>query len=255
VQHYFIDRYSQIDSFIHRLDPRIKLIVFPGLILFIIFTPPSAYLGFAAYGLFILGLILLSRIPRGFIFRRSLTVVPFILLIAVFIPFVKQGEVAGAFSLGGLKLNVTYAGLTIFFNVLIKSYLCILSLILLTNSTKFSRLLKGLESLRCPKVIVMILAFMYRYIFVLLDELMRLKRARQARSFGENSWLKIRTLARIVGVLFIRAYERGERVYFAMCSRGYKGKILTAKVKMPKPGDFYFLGTTFLILTLIHFLT
>lgn len=227
MRHAYIDEHSHINSFIHRLDPRIKIINFITFILFVIFTRPGSFKVFGLYGALMAVLILLSRIPITFILKKSLGIIPFVLVMAFFIPFVKSGKVAGGYSLGTLKLTVTYDGLMIFWNCLIKAYLSTLSMILLITSTKFSDFLKALERLKCPLLFTMIFSFMYRYIFVVEDELLKMQQAREARSVGGSRWFQARALANMLGILFVRTYERGENVYLAMCSRGFDGKIRT----------------------------
>jgi len=249
-----IDKYSTINSIVNRRDPRIKIIVFLLFILVILSTRPELFLVFAIYAIFIFVLILLSKIPIKFIIKRSLTVIPFVLMIAIFIPFLKKGEIAGGYSFGSIRLNVSYGGLMVFWNVLIKSYLSILCMILLTASTRFSELLKALEKLRIPKLIVTLLSFTYRYIFVFQDEFQSMSRAKESRSYRRKRWLNFKTLANMVGVLFIRAYERGERVYLAMCSRGFEGSVKTIQDMDLTKGDIYFLSTIVIILALIRIL-
>ena len=99
MKHSFLDKYSDLGSIIHRLDPRVKVIVFFILILVIVSTPPQELVKFSGYFLILLILILLSRIPLPFIFVRSLVIIPFVLLTAIFIPFFKGGEVAGSYNL------------------------------------------------------------------------------------------------------------------------------------------------------------
>lgn len=241
MRHSYIDEYSNIDSFIHRLDPRIKIVAFFSFILFVIFTPPASFMVFGLYAVFMAGLILLSKVPFKFILKRSLVIIPFVLMIAVFIPFFKKGEVAGGYSFGSLSLTVSYDGLMVLWNVFVKAYLCSLSMILLISSTKLAELLKAFERLRCPLVFTMILSFMYRYIFVITDELMKMHHAKQARTSGGSRWFHTRVLANMIGVLFMRAYERGELVYLAMCSRGFEGKIKTMSNFCLNRGDIYFL--------------
>ncbi|PKP60130.1 MAG: cobalt ECF transporter T component CbiQ [Candidatus Altiarchaeales archaeon HGW-Altiarchaeales-1] len=134
------------------------------------------------------------------------------------------------FSYGNLNFAVTYSGLLILFNVLVKSWLSVISMLTLTSTTKFSDLLKGFEYLKFPKVMLLVISFMYRYIFVIADEAMRLKTAGDARNFG-NLKLKqrIEIFGNIIAVLFIRSYERAERVYAAMLSRGFDGNFKTIK--------------------------
>ena len=149
-------------------------------------------------------------------------------MIAVFIPFFKEGEVAGSYNIWLWQVSVTHNGLQVFWNVLAKAWLSILALVTLTATTKITDLLRGLEQLRLPRVMVMILSFMYRYIFVLTDEVMRMKQARDSRNFGSGRRLwQIKTVGGMTGTLFIRSYERGERVYAAMLARGYDGQTRT----------------------------
>ncbi|MDQ1328150.1 MAG: cobalt/nickel transport system permease protein [Candidatus Poribacteria bacterium] len=248
----YIDKYSSIDSIIHRRDPRIKIIAFVLFILCVVFTRPESFLAFALYGVFIFVLILLSKIPIKYIIKRAIIIVPFVLLIAVFIPFLKKGEVAGGYSFGTLKITVTYEGIMVFWNVMVKSFLSILCMILLMSSVKFPTFLKALEELKIPRLIVMILSFTYRYIFVIQDEFQRMLRAKESRSAGSKRWLNFKTLSNMVGVLFIKAYERGEAVYLAMCSRGFDGTIKTMHNHRFVKSDFYFLLIVIITLTSIR---
>ncbi|MBL7084672.1 MAG: hypothetical protein ISS43_01000, partial [Candidatus Omnitrophica bacterium] len=125
MRHSYIDRHSRIDSYIHQIDPRIKIIGIFMLIFSIVLTRPDYFVSFLFYFLFMAILIFLSKIPIKFILKRSLVIVPFVLMVAVFIPFFKKGEIAGGYSFGTLRLSVTYDGLMIFWNVLIKSYLTV----------------------------------------------------------------------------------------------------------------------------------
>ena len=170
-----------------------------------------------------------------------LVIIPFILMVAAFIPFFKKGEIAGAYSFGTFKLTVTYDGLMVFWNVLVKAYLSFLSMILLMASTHFADFLKTLERSRFPRIFTMILSFMYRYIFVIQDELMKMRLAKESRTVGGSRWLHTKTLANMLGSLFIRAYERGEKVYLAMCSRGFDGQIRTMQHFRAKRSDLYFI--------------
>ena len=227
MNHSFLDQYSDRDSLIHRLDPRTKLLTSLLFILAVVLTPPGRWPVFALYFLLVAALLILSRVPLLYILKRSLVIMPFVVLIAVFIPFFREGEVAGSYNLWMWQLSVTYNGLEVFWNILAKAWLSILSLILLTSTTRFSQLLKGMENLRLPRVMTMILSFMYRYIFVLVDEVMRMKQARDSRSFGGRRLWQLRTIGNMIGTLFIRSYERGERVYAAMMSRGFNGHTRT----------------------------
>lgn len=227
MKHAFLDQYSDLDSFVHRLDPRTKALVVLAFVLVVMATPPTAWPSFALGTILIAGLILLARLPPLYVLKRSAVVVPFVLMIALSLPFFEGGQVAGSYNVGQWQISVTYEGLLVLWNVVVKSWLSALSLILLSATTPFARLLKGLERLGVPRVMVMILSFMYRYIFVLVDEAMRLGRARESRNLGGGLLWRARTLGNMIGTLFLRSYERAERVYQAMLARGFDGEIKT----------------------------
>ena len=240
MKHSFLDQYSHRDSFIHRLDPRTKFITTLFFILAVVLTPLGSWWAFILYLALITVWLLLSRVPVFYVLKRSLVIMPFVLLIAIFIPFFKEGEVAGSYNIWLWEVTVTYSGLQVLLNIVIKAWLSIISLILLTSTTRMSSLLRGLEKLRLPRVMVMILSFMYRYLFVLVDEVMRMKQARDSRNFGGGRLRKIRTVGSMIGTLFIRSYERGERVYAAMTARGFDGKTRTLENLNFRPADAYF---------------
>lgn len=252
MKHSFIDQYSDRDSLIHRLDPRSKLVMTLAFIAAVVLTPSAGWLVYCLYFVIIATLVLLSRLPLLYIFRRSLVIIPFVLLVAVFVPFFKEGEVAFGFNIWAWHLSLTHDGLQLLWSILAKSWLSILSLILLTSTTGFASLLKGLEQLRMPRVMVMLLSFMYRYIFLLTDEVMRMKQARDSRSFGGKRLWQINTVGNMIGTLFIRSYERGERVYVAMISRGFDGHSRTLGRLHFDRLDTYFITTIILALVCIN---
>ncbi len=240
MKHSFLDQYSHRDSFIHRLDPRTKFMATLVFILAVVLTPLGSWWAFILYFILIAGWLLLSRVPVFYVLKRSLVIMPFVVLIAIFVPFFKEGEVAGSYNIWLWEVTVTYSGLQVLLNVVIKAWLSIISLILLTSTTRMVHLLRGLERLRLPRVMVMILSFMYRYLFVLVDEVMRMKQARDSRSLGGSRLRQIRTVGSMVGTLFIRSYERGERVYAAMTARGFDGQTRTLENLNFGPADAYF---------------
>jgi cobalt/nickel transport system permease protein len=250
MKHSYIDEYRGIDSFIHRLDPRIKIITFVGFVFSIVFTKPTSCLTFLLYGLILGILIALSKIPVRYILKRSLVVVPFALVVAAFIPFMKQP--VGGYSLGPFGQAVSRDGLMVFWNVAVKSYLSVLCMILLTASTCFSDLLKGFAMLKCPQLIIMVLSFMYRYIFVIEDEFMKMKQAKASRSVEDSKWLDVKALANMVGVLFVRAYERAESVYLAMSSRGFDGTVRTIHHFQITAADMLFFSAMLALLIGAH---
>ncbi len=235
MKHDFLDKYSKLGSVIHELDPRTKIITFLLFIIFVITTAPHDYLSFAAYAAIIFIVVLLSKVPLSYVFKRVLVIIPFVLLVALFLPFANKGP----------------EGWTIFWNVIIKSFLAVLATIMLSSTTRFHILLKGFELLKFPKIMIMMLAFMYRYVFILVDEAHRMERARDSRYFGGEYLRQIKIVCNIIGLLFIRAYERGERVYQSMSARGFDGNIITMnELKYTKSDIFFYIIFTGIIVTI-----
>ena len=227
MRHSFLDKHSGLDSPIHRLDARTKILSLFCLILVCVSTPPQAYLAFLAYFTLLAMAISLSRVPVGYILRRSLIIIPFVVMVAIFIPFLKPNGAGSSYSLGIGGLRVYRSGLLIFWNVLAKSYIAVLSVILLSATTPFAKLLRGFEQLKVPKIFIMLASFTYRYVFVLVDEVERMKRARDCRCYG-GKWLwHSKVIGQMIGSLFLRSYQRGERVYVAMVSRGFDGRAIS----------------------------
>lgn len=250
MKHSFIDEYSHLSSFIHRLDPRTKLVASFAFILAVVLTPASSWRIFAIYFCLIAFMLVLSQLPPLYVLKRSLMIFPFVLLIAIFIPFFKEGQIAGSYNVWLWQISITYNGLLILANVIVKSWLSILALILLSSTTRLDNLLKALRQLGMPQVMILILSFMYRYIFVLVDEVMRIQQARDSRNFG-GSWLHhIKTIGHMVGTIFIRSYERGERIYAAMLARGFNGQVSTLNSLRFKRSDVYFGAAFSLVLVL-----
>lgn len=229
-------KYCSRDSFIHKLDPRTKILGFVIFIFLVVLTPPTNNVQFLLFFLLLLTLIIASKISIIHFIKNVSAIFPFIILVSVFIPFFKQGEILYSF----MKLTITYEGLIILKNVLIKSFLSILILTLLSATTKFYDILKAMEKLYFPKIVIVILLIMYRYLFLLLDEKSQLERAMLSRCFTKRNLLKIKVLCNITGSLFIRTYERGERIYIAMCSRLFDGNINIINKLRIKPIDIYF---------------
>ncbi len=246
MKHSFLDHYSDLASFVHRLDPRTKLITTFAFILVVVLTPPLRWQAFALYFALIAGLLLLSKVPPLYVLKRSLVILPFVLMIVIFNMFLKPGEILVSFNIWHWQVSITDEGLLFSWNVLIKAWLSVLSLTLLSSTTKFSELLKGLEQLRMPRVMVMILSFMYRYIFVMVDEVIRMKQARDSRNFGGKRMWQLKTIGNMVGTLFLRSYERGERIYGTMVARGFDGETRTLSNLRLERADLYF-GIVFLV--------
>ena len=203
------------DSGVHRLAPECKL---AGTVLFIfavVATPKEAIWAFGLDALIIITIALLARVPLGRLARRLVIELPF-LAFAVFLPFVGRGPYV---EVGFLTLS--QAGLWGAWNIVIKGTIGVAASCLLTATTPVPELLRALERLRVPRPIVGIASFMVRYGEVLAGDVRRMRIARLSRA-DDPRWLwQVAGVARTAGALFVRSYERGERVYVAMLARGY----------------------------------
>jgi len=217
------------NSLLERLDPRTKIISFLSIILCMILTPITRIRDFGLYFLLILAIGFCSKITPGQILKKVCILIPFILFIAMFVPFIKEGNVCLSLEIGHWKFDITYEGVWTFLNIIVKSSLSIFLLVIATSTTAFPDFLKGLDMLRIPRLLVMLMSFMYRYIFVLIDEARRLMRARSLRYFGSRYKEQFRAMGYMIGVLFIRTFERAEKIYSAMIIRGFSGEILSVK--------------------------
>lgn len=237
--HHFLTDERFAVSPLHRLDPRAKIAGFLVLTIVCVSTPARAVWAFALYAGILLFLLGLSRLPLGYVFRRSLVVLPFILVVAVFLPFFR-GNDAG-YDLGWL--HVSTAGLLVLWNVVAKATLGVLSMIILISTTSFPELIAGLEGLRTPRILTLIASFMYRYSFLLVEELGRMRRAMVSRNY-RGRWLwDAGMLGHLVSALFLRSYARAERVYLAMVSRGYEGTMHLSAPLAFRWLDAVFLGS------------
>lgn len=188
-------------------------------ILVAVATPISNWQAFIAYFLIILTTTQIARLPIKVVLGRSVIEVPFIFF-ALAMPFFGTGErfVAGPF-------NLYREGLLAGAAIVAKGTLGILVAINLSATTTARDILSGLEKLKLPAMMVQIASFMLRYVNVVNDEMERMKVARASRGFEATGVKHWKILASAAGALFIRSYERGERVHLAMLSRGYSGSM------------------------------
>jgi len=188
-------------------------------VLAVVATPREAFWAFSVFTLLLAAMTAWALIPPGFVLRRLLIEIPF-LLFAVFLPFVGSGERVDA-----LGLSLSVSGLWAAWNILAKATLGAWASILLAATTQVPDLLEGFSRLRAPKVITAIMGFMVRYLDVTVGEWNRMRIALLSRAYRPRTLRQAGALATASGSLFIRSYERGERVYLAMLARGYTGEM------------------------------
>lgn len=252
------DRFHAAQSRLHLLNPRVKVLLTVFFILGNALLPDAAWLAFGSAWLFLLAANDQSRLGLGFTLRRSLLAAPFALaaLSAIFAP---QGKPLASFDLLWLNLTITDVGLLRFISILIRSWLSVQMAVLLVATTQFPDIIHALEHLHMPQALTTIIAFLYRYLFVLTDEVLRLLRAREARSAGLPGQKQGRTLlwrakvaGNMAGQLFVRSYERSDRIYNAMTARGYTGQLRTLRPHQMQPSDWKFFTLALIFLALIQ---
>lgn len=229
------DHYQHTDSLIHRLDPRVKLAATVLLIFSNVLLPDGAWLGFFLAWVFVVIVSYLAKLSLIFLLTRALVALPFALA-AVTAIFTIPGEPAAAIQVGPWLVVATWAGLIRFASIMLRSWVSIQAAIILTASTHFPDLVHAMRHLKLPDILVSVISFMYRYLFVLADEVVRMLRARESRSAavpgkrsgGKVLW-RVQTAGNMAGQLFLRSYERSDRVYNAMLSRGYEGVMMTIR--------------------------
>jgi cobalt/nickel transport system permease protein len=209
--------YLHQHSLVHSLPSHLKIIAALAFILIVVSTPVTQWPAFIAYFVWLLTVVLIAKIPVSLLFKRSLIEIPFVFF-AILMPFFGSGEKV---QVGPFDLY--REGLIAGSGIVVKGTLGVMTAIILSTSTTAREILRGLERLKLPMLIVQIASFMLRYVNVVNDEMERMKVARESRGFqatGIKSW---KVLATAAGALFIRSYERGERVHLSMLSRGYEG--------------------------------
>ncbi|SDL07792.1 cobalt/nickel transport system permease protein [Nocardioides sp. YR527] len=201
------------------MPAHLKVLALIGFMLIVVATPRE---WFAAYAFFLAVLVTVGAVARvrpGWVLKRMVVETPFVVF-AVLMPFIAHGprvEVLG--------LSLSESGLLSAWGLLVKGTLGVIAGLLLAATTTPQELVHGLERLRLPQQLVQIMAFMVRYLEVVTDEMRRMAVARASRGFEARNPLHWPVLARSVGALFIRSFERGERVHLAMVSRGYTGRM------------------------------
>jgi len=222
--------YRPGNSPIHRLPPQVKIVSAVLFVFCVVATPREAFWAFGAYAAILATIAVVARVPFRWIARRSLIEVPFVVL-AVLLPFA-----GGDPRVDVLGFNLSEPGLLAAWNLLAKGTLGVVTSILLASTTPLRDLLVGLQQLRLPSVFTQIATLMVRYLAVIVDQARRMRIARLSRGDDPRFLWQVGSFARSIGTLFLRSYERGERVYVSMVSRGYTGT-LPALDERPAPAS------------------
>lgn len=236
-------RFQEGRSLLHDLEARTKLLATLAFIFAATLTPTGRWEVLGGLAILLAAGVALSRLSPLLVLRRSALALPFVLA-AVPLLFTREGDELLTIPVFAWRWTASDAGLEAVLSILLKSWLCVSAAVVLTATTQASDLLRALRGLHAPRIIVATVSFMYRYLFVIGEEAQRLMRARECRSasLGEASgggigW-RAHVLGNMVGSLFLRSYERAERVYDAMRSRGYDGEMRSLAVTSLRRADY-----------------
>jgi cobalt/nickel transport system permease protein len=231
----FLDPYRPANSPLHRADARVKFLLTIAFILTSSLTPVGAWPVYIFLFTLILSVTLISELGIWFVLVRASLALPFVLS-ALPVIFTTTGTALFSLPLGAWTLTASSEGLERFISIALKSWLSVQAAILLASSTHFPELLQAMRAVRIPRLLVAMFGLMWRYLFVLVDEALRLMRARSARSgmsgdpnasrkVGGSLVWRARVAGGMAGNLFLRGIERSDRTYVAMLSRGYNGEV------------------------------
>jgi cobalt/nickel transport system permease protein len=199
------------------LRPQTKIAAAFLFVFAVVATPREAVWAFGIYAVTLVALAAYARLGVRFVATRMIVEIPFVLAALLF-PFIAGGD-----TIEVLGVALSRSGLWDMWNVLAKATLGLLTSVVLAGTTDIPTMLKGFDALRVPRVLTAIMGFMIRYLDVVLGEFRRMRVAMQSRGYNAT-WLgQAKPYAVSAGTIFVRSYERGERVYLAMASRGYYG--------------------------------
>lgn len=206
----FLDRFSRGSTVCHRLPPRLKIVLALAVIALAVLLPAAMWPAQGCLAALVFAALTLAEIPMAYLARRIALFLPLVVMTALAVPL-SRGFAGGWETAVGIVIRGTVA---------------FLAGLWLVSTTPFDRLLAGLSGLGAPRLFTAMLAFVFRYLFVLFDELARMRTAQRARTFGARragaGW---KSAVQLVGTLLIRALDRAERIHGAMCSRGWTGKM------------------------------
>jgi cobalt/nickel transport system permease protein len=211
--------YVHEHSPIHRLPPQVKVAAAMVFVFAVALTPREAIWAFGVYWAALFLLTLVSKIRVPFLLVRLVGVLPFIVF-AFLLPFIATGE-----QVEFLGLSVSRDGLWGAWNIIAKASVGAATSILLAGTTEVPDILAGMNRLKVPVVFTSIAGFMIRYLELIVEEIRRIRVAMTSRGYDPRWLWQTRPIAASAGAMFIRSYERGERVYDAMVARGYAGEM------------------------------
>lgn len=229
-----MDELGRMDTPVHCLDARAKVVTTIVFIVAVMSFPRYEVSALMPFFLYPFVLITLGRIPPGYLFRKLLVAAPFAFVIGIFNPFFDRQSIV---TLGPVVIS---GGWLSFASIMLRFALTVGAALTLVMCTGMNRLCAGLERIGLPRIFVVQLLFLYRYLFVVTDESFRMMRSLELRSAGPAS-IHLRVYGSLVGHLFLRSLARAERVHRAMVARGFSGEIMVMPRTSFQWTDWFFL--------------
>lgn len=214
----YLDTLAAQDTAIHRLDPRIKLVTTLVFVVCVVSFDKHEISALLPFFLFPAVLLGLGQLPPGFLAKKLLLVSPFAIMVGIFNPLLDQHVLI---HLGPLGIS---GGWLSFLSILLRFTLTVSAVLILIATTGFNAVCMALEKLGAPKIFAVQLLVLYRYLFVLVEEGLRMNRARALRSF-QGRGLGLKAFASFIGQLLLRTLDRAQRIHLAMLCRGFDGEI------------------------------
>lgn len=237
-----MDALSSMNTPIHRLDPRAKLLATALFILTVVSFNKYEITGLVPFFFYPLLLVSLGNLPPLFLLRKIAIVAPFAVFVGVFNPILDREIVI---SIGSYGVS---GGWISFLSIMIKFVLTVGSVLILIASTGFNSVCMAIEKLGSPRAFAVQLLFLYRYIFVLAEEGSRMLMARSLRTFGKAK-MGAGAFSAFAGYLLLRTLDRAHRIHLAMKSRGFDGNIrIMRRLKMGYAEWFFVLGWSVLFI-------
>jgi cobalt/nickel transport system permease protein len=233
---------------IHRLDPRAKIVGLLSVTVVAVSAALELWPVYVVCAAVLVASAAAARVRPRDLWRRMRVVLPFVLVLGALVPFVRTG--GATYDLGFLTAHE--AGVAVCLAVCAKASIGTLSAALLGTTTSFPQVLRGLEALRVPRLFVLIAAFMYRYLFVIVEEVGRMRAALVSRGYRPRHMLQAGPMGRMATAMFLRTYSRGERVYHAMLARGYTGTMPQLTPLTFGRADAAFVGGVLTLLLLVR---
>lgn len=242
------------NSVIHRLEGRIKLISALVIIIFCVFS--NQLIVPIILEIYLLILMYIGDLDFKQSFKRVALLLPFGGFIIVFQPFIHPGNIIWTSPISWI--HITDAGLNWAIILIARLFVCLTAIVLLSSTSPMQEIVQSFRKLGFPKDFAMILSIMVRFLFIFVDELEAIRRAQKSRNFNIHNknlpykW-RLRQVGYTVAMMFLKAYEKGEKVYLSMASRCFsdKSELYNSKTSLER-NEYIYIGSTIAIIIILE---